>query len=77
MNDEKNKKKASQKGRPAPDKRPARQRYWESGGLAMRKIRRLVRSGYKPMVALALWQSTRKRKQGAIPSLVKIQKLGG
>lgn len=67
-------KKKSQKGRPAPDKRPARARYWASGNLAYRKVRNLVRSGYKAMDALNLWESTRKRKKGEI-NIARIAKL--
>lgn len=58
-----------------PDTRPARNRYWNSGRLALKKIRNLVRSGYTPREALRLWEETRKRNKGAIPSLKKIDRL--
>lgn len=56
------------------DTRPARARYWASGHLALRKVRNLVRSGFEPMKALALWEATRKRKKGEI-HIAKIAKL--
>ncbi len=64
----------SKKGK-RPDKRPSRPRYWNSGRLALRKIRNLVRSGYSPREALRLWTETRKRHQGVIPSFSKIDNL--
>lgn len=60
-----------------PDKRPARARYWNSGRLALHKVRNMVKcSGMDPLEALELWESTRKRNKGTIP-YSKIKKLKG
>lgn len=58
-----------------PDTRPARNRYWESGRLALKKIRNLVRAGYSPRDALRYWESVRKRHYGKMPALKKIDRL--
>lgn len=58
-----------------PDSRPARARYWNSGRLAIRKVRNLVRSGYSPREALKIWEDTRKREKGKIPPLTVIDRI--
>lgn len=47
--------------RKAPDLRPARQHYWARGWLAYRKVRALLRSGFKGSVAqcYAHWLAAR------------------
>lgn len=57
------------------DKRPARQRYNISDRLAYRKIRNMVRSGMDPLKAAELWERTRRRPHGPLPSLKKIEAL--
>lgn len=56
----------------APDRRPARARYWASGRLPFRKVRNLMRSGYAFNAALSLWETTRKRGR---PKMVMNYKL--
>lgn len=57
-----------------PIRKPAKQRYLLSGGLAMRKIRALVRSGYSLQAALDYWEKARTRPKGVVsPSLYKME----
>jgi hypothetical protein len=54
-----------------PDNRPARQRYWVTGRLAVRKIKNLVvHNGLTVEEATRQWEDTRKRgraKLGFLP----------
>lgn len=68
--------KKNTKGRKAPDKRPARAKYWASGRLAERKIRRMMASGMSYFAALEQWEATRKRNKGIIHYDTMRRKLG-
>lgn len=59
-----------------PDNRPARKRYWDSGNLAYRKVRKLWLSGKfgSPTQALLHWESIRTRHKGSVP-MGRIQSL--
>lgn len=57
-------------------KNPSRPKYWNSGRLALKKLRNLVRSGYSPKEALRVWTETRKRHFGTLPSAKQVEKLG-